>query len=72
MHCVLESKECVLSRSGVHVGAQLLEVELQCSLAGETVGQFCDFLEVTLLTVTGQTLFLLLALTEPLLLLLHF
>ena len=63
---MLECKECVTSSSRVRVGAQLLEVELQCSLGG-AVGELRDCLKVLLVAVTVGSLLLLTVLTLRLL-----
>jgi hypothetical protein len=68
---IFEGQERITSRSGVRVRSKLLEVELDCSL-GETVGHFSDFLEMTLVTLVGGMLLLLLALSTLLLLALGF
>ena len=70
LDCILECKKCVTSSSRVRVGAQLLEVELQCSLGEEAVGGLHDLLKVLLVAVTGGSLLLLAFSTLCLLLLL--
>ena len=59
LNCILECEKCITSSYRVRVGAQLLEVKLQCSL-GEAIGEPRDFLKVLFVAVTGGSLLLLL------------